>query len=74
MVCVAPALTWKDKRPVRGGVSLLNFLWPANSLFGRWDLTLLGLLLALTFTTSYLVTLYPSLRASFGGLNQQLKE
>ena len=57
-----------------GGVSLLNFLWPANSLFGRWDLTLLMLLLAITFTMSYLVTLYPSLRASFGGLNQQLKE
>jgi putative ABC transport system permease protein len=57
-----------------GGVTLLNFLWPANSLFGRWDLTLLLLLLVVTFTTSYLVTLYPSLRASFGGLNQQLKE
>jgi putative ABC transport system permease protein len=57
-----------------GGVTLLNFLWPANSLFGRWDLTLLLLLLVITFTTSYLVTLYPSLRASFGGLNQQLKE
>jgi putative ABC transport system permease protein len=57
-----------------GGVSLLNFLWPDNSLFGRWDLTLLLLLLAITVTTSYLVTLYPSLRASFGGLNQQLKE
>lgn len=57
-----------------GGVTLLNFLWPANSLFGRWDLTLLLLLLAITFITSYLVTLYPSLRASFGGLNQQLKE
>ncbi len=57
-----------------GGVTLLNFLWPANSLFGRWDLTLMLLLLVITLTSSYLVTLYPSLRASFGGLNQQLKE
>lgn len=57
-----------------GGVSLLNFLWPSNSQFGRWDLTLLTLLLVLTFSVSYLVTLYPSLRASFGALNQQLKD
>lgn len=59
---------------VWGGVSLLNYLWPAHSLFGRWDLALLTSLLALTFILSYLVTLYPSLRASFGDLNQQLKE
>lgn len=57
-----------------GGVALLNYLWPANRLFGRWDPTLLLMLLGLTLTSSYLVTLYPSLRASFGGLNQQLKE
>ena len=57
-----------------GGVELLNYLWPANRLFGRWDPTLLLLLLGLTLSSSYLVTLYPSLRASFGGLNQQLKE
>lgn len=57
-----------------GGVTLLNLLWPENSQFGRWDLTLLTLLLVLTFCLSYLVTLYPSLRASFGALNQQLKE
>jgi len=57
-----------------GGVSLLNYLWPANSQFGRWDLPLLTGLLVLTLSFSYLVTLYPSLRASFGALNQQLKE
>lgn len=57
-----------------GGVELLNYLWPANRLFGRWDPTLLLLLLGLALSSSYLVTLYPSLRASFGGLNQQLKE
>lgn len=57
-----------------GGVELLNYLWPDNRLFGRWDPTLLLLLLGLTLSSSYLVTLYPSLRASFGGLNQQLKE
>ncbi len=57
-----------------GGVELLNYLWPANRLFGRWDPTLLLMLLGLTLSSSYLVTLYPSLRASFGGLNQQLKE
>ncbi len=57
-----------------GGVALLNYLWPANRLFGRWDPTLLLMLLGLTLSSSYLVTLYPSLRASFGGLNQQLKE
>lgn len=57
-----------------GGIELLNYLWPANRLFGRWDPTLLLMLLGLTLSSSYLVTLYPSLRASFGGLNQQLKE
>lgn len=57
-----------------GGVALLNYLWPTNQLFSRWDLTLLLMLLGLTLASSYLVTLYPSLRASFGTLNQQLKE
>lgn len=57
-----------------GGVALLNAFWPSNSQFGRWDLTLLTWLLVLTFSSSYLVTLYPSLRASFGSLNQHLKD
>jgi putative ABC transport system permease protein len=57
-----------------GGVALLNHLWPANQLFSSWNLTLLLMLLGLTLASSYLVTLYPSLRASFGSLNQQLKE
>jgi len=57
-----------------GGVALLNYLWPTNQLFSSWDLTLLLMLLGLTLASSYLVTLYPSLRASFGSLNQQLKE
>ncbi|MBU1438223.1 MAG: FtsX-like permease family protein, partial [Gammaproteobacteria bacterium] len=57
-----------------GGVALLNYLWPTNQLFSSWDLTLLLMLLGLTLASSYLVTLYPSLRASFGTLNQQLKE
>ncbi len=57
-----------------GGIELLNYLWPANRLFGRWDPTLLAALFVLTLSASYMVTLYPSLRASFGGLNQQLKE
>lgn len=57
-----------------GGISLMNYLLPANRLFSSWDWTLIASLLVLTFSCSYLVTLYPSLRASFGALNQQLKE
>lgn len=57
-----------------GGVQLMNYLWPVNRLFSTWDWQLLLGLLLLAFSASYLVTLYPSLRASFGALNQQLKE
>lgn len=57
-----------------GGVQLMNYLWPENRLFSGWDAQLLLALLVLTLGASYLVTLYPSLRASFGALNQQLKE
>lgn len=57
-----------------GGVQLMNYLWPVNRLFASWDLNLLLGLLLLALCASYLVTLYPSLRASFGALNQQLKE
>ncbi|MDP5151328.1 ABC transporter permease [Rheinheimera baltica] len=56
------------------GIKLMNQLLPANSLFSNWDLPLLLSLLVIAFVCSYLVTLYPSLRASFGTLNQQLKE
>lgn len=56
------------------GIKLMNHLLPDNNLFSNWDLPLLLILLAITFACSYLVTLYPSLRASFGTLNQQLKE
>lgn len=56
------------------GIQLMNQLLPGNRLFSSWDLPLLLSLLAITFACSYLVTLYPSLRASFGTLNQQLKE
>ena len=57
-----------------GGIKLMNNLLPANRLFSDWDLTLLLGLLTVAVICSYLVTLYPSLRASFGSLNQQLKE
>src|SRR5690606_8965169 len=57
-----------------GGIKLMNNLLPANRLFSDWDLTLLLSLLGIAVICSYLVTLYPSLRASFGSLNQQLKE
>ncbi|RUO31657.1 hypothetical protein CWE12_01270 [Aliidiomarina sedimenti] len=56
------------------GVSLMNALLPQNSLFSTWDLTLITALILAALVCSYLVTLYPSLRASFGSLNQQLKE
>lgn len=56
------------------GIKLMNRLLPANRLFSDWDLPLLLGLLAIAVVCSYLVTLYPSLRASFGTLNQQLKE
>lgn len=55
-------------------ISLMNHLWPQHQLFGQWDLTFVVGLSLLTLTCSYVVTLYPSLRASFAGLNQQLKE
>ena len=56
------------------GIQLMNYLLPSNSAFSSWDIKLLLLLAAITLGCSYLVTLYPSLRASFGTLNQQLKE
>lgn len=56
------------------GIKLMNRLLPANSRFSDWDLPLLLGLTGIAFISSYLVTLYPSLRASFGSLNQQLKE
>ncbi|MBU2115501.1 MAG: ABC transporter permease [Gammaproteobacteria bacterium] len=56
------------------GIKLMNQLLPSNRLFSSWDLTLLVSLLVIAFACSYLVTLYPSIRASFGALNQQLKE
>ena len=56
------------------GIKLMNHLLPRNSLFSGWDSTLILGLLIVAFACSYLVTLYPSLRASYGALNQQLKE
>ncbi|MDX3773076.1 ABC transporter permease [Chromatiaceae bacterium AAb-1] len=56
------------------GITLMNQLLPGNRLFSNWDLTLLLALLGIVFACSYLVTIYPSIRASFGSLNQQLKE
>ncbi len=56
------------------GIKLMNQLLPANRLFSSWDLPLILSLLGIAFVCSYLVTLYPSLRSSFGVLNQQLKE
>lgn len=55
-------------------IKLMNQLLPSNSLFSSWDLNLMFALLASAFVSCYLVSLYPSLRASFGSLNQQLKE
>lgn len=55
-------------------IQLMNYLLPSNSAFSSWDMPLLLSLSAIAFFSSYLVTLYPSLRASFGVLNQQLKE
>lgn len=57
-----------------GGVNIMNRLWPSNHLFAGWDLTLLLFLLGISVLSSYLVTLYPALKASFSPLNQQLKE
>lgn len=56
------------------GISVINVLLPENDLFSNWDLPLITGLILAAFACSYLVTLYPSLRASFGSLNQQLKE
>lgn len=56
------------------GISLMNYLWPDHALFSQWDLSLLLTLVLLALGCSYVVTLYPTIRASFGGLNQQLKE
>ncbi|RTE86717.1 MULTISPECIES: ABC transporter permease [Gammaproteobacteria] len=56
------------------GVVLMNALLPQNSLFSSWDIALIIALVMAALICSYIVTLYPSLRASFGSLNQQLKE
>lgn len=55
-------------------IQLMNRLLPSNNMFSSWDLNLIIALFTGAFISCYLVSLYPSLRASFGSLNQQLKE
>lgn len=74
-VLLLAAITLLLSLPIAiGGIALMNHLWPHHRLFGQLDLTLVAALTLLTLACSYAVTLYPTLRASFGGLNQQLKE
>lgn len=52
---------------------LINHLLPATSALNNWQPSLLLMMLAVALLASYLVTLYPAIRASFSPLNRQLK-
>lgn len=55
------------------GVMMINYTLPGyNSIIGV-DYKLLGMLIAIVFVANYLVSLYPSLRATLGNLSFQLK-
>lgn len=51
----------------------ISVLLPNQAVMASWNGVLLGSMVLLTLCTSYLVTLYPALRASFGNLSLQLK-
>ncbi|MDX1391084.1 MAG: ABC transporter permease [Rheinheimera sp.] len=56
-----------------GAMALISTLLPATRSLTQWSPQMLLAMLATAFAASYLVTLYPALRASFGSLNRQLK-
>ncbi|GGY79952.1 ABC macrolide family export system permease 2 [Cellvibrio zantedeschiae] len=55
------------------GIFLINHFLPGNQQFARWNVGLLFWLIVINFAVNYLMSLYPSLRTSFGNLNLQLK-
>lgn len=56
-----------------GAMALISKLLPATRSLTQWSPMLLSAMAITAFVASYLVTLYPALRASFGSLNRQLK-
>ena len=73
-VCITAVLALALALVIAAGcIALMNQLLPDNKAMASWDLVLVLGLVGLTLVASYLVTLYPALRASFGSLNQQLK-
>ena len=54
-------------------MALISSLLPATRSLTQWSPLMVLAMAATAVITSYLVTLYPALRASFGNLNRQLK-
>jgi putative ABC transport system permease protein len=55
------------------GLSLINQFLPENKHLANWNLNIFLLLTVFNLAVNYLVTLYPSLRTSYGNLILQLK-
>lgn len=73
-VLVSSALAFAFSLVVASGaMALISNLLPATRSLTQWSPQMLLAMLATAFIASYLVTLYPALRASFGSLNRQLK-
>lgn len=54
-------------------MALIASLLPSTRSLTQWSPLMFSAMAATAFAASYLVTLYPALRASFGSLNRQLK-
>lgn len=54
-------------------MALISHLLPATRNLTSWSALMLAAMAATALAASYLITLYPALRASFGSLNRQLK-
>lgn len=54
-------------------MALIASLLPSTRSLTHWSPLMFSAMAATAFAASYLVTLYPALRASFGSLNRQLK-
>ncbi len=54
-------------------MTLITNLLPSTRNLTSWSPAMLGVMALAALIASYLVTLYPALRASFGSLNRQLK-
>lgn len=73
-VCVSAGLAFLLSLAVAAAaMTLIATLLPSTRSLTNWSPLMLGAMAATAFVASYLVTLYPALRASFGSLNRQLK-